>query len=451
MKKKILLMAMTFCGSVAFAQKDNVGIGTIKPDQSAVLDLSSSNKGLLTPRMSLQQRNLIQNPAEGLIVYQTDMLSGFYFYDGKEWKTLTTQNSVAGTDGDWTLIGNVATATDFIGTTNNMPLKFKTNNQASGEINPTNSSTFFGFQSGGSNTGIGNTAMGAAAMYSNNGGVGNVAVGYESLAFNVTGGNENVGVGAYTLRNNTTGKFNMAIGTHSLRSNLTGENNAGIGYGALNSLTSGDFNMAIGSTAMYARTSGSNNAAIGAAALKNNLTGSNNTAIGTNAGFNNTGSSNIFIGYNAGVSETGSDKLYIANTNTATPLVYGDFSTKYLAVGEVAAADRAAATSGGYRLLVKGGMITEKIKVAVAGTTDWADYVFENDYKIMPLTKVEAFIKENKHLPNVPSTKDMIANGNDLQKTDAKLLEKIEELTLYVIELNKEIQKLKVENQSSKK
>jgi hypothetical protein len=100
--------------------------------------------------------------------------------------------------------------------------------------------------------------------------------------------------------------------------------------------------------------------------------------------------------------------------------------------------------------LVKGGMITEKIKVAVAGSVDWADYVFDEDYKIMPLESVEAFVKENKHLPNVPSTKEVMTNGNDLGKTDAKLLEKIEELTLYIIEMNKELKALRKESKELK-
>ncbi len=78
--------------------------------------------------------------------------------------------------------------------------------------------------------------------------------------------------------------------------------------------------------------------------------------------------------------------------------------------------------------------------------SDWADYVFAPDYKLMPLEDVEQFTKENKHLPNVPSADDMVKEGLDVTKTSAKLMEKIEELTLYVIEMNKEIKALKEEN-----
>lgn len=97
----------------------------------------------------------------------------------------------------------------------------------------------------------------------------------------------------------------------------------------------------------------------------------------------------------------------------------------------------------GYRLAVKDGIITEKLKVAVAGTADWADYVFADEYKLMPLEQVEKFVKENNHLPNVPSAVEVVESGIDVAKMDAKLLEKIEELTLYIIQQQKEINELK--------
>lgn len=76
-------------------------------------------------------------------------------------------------------------------------------------------------------------------------------------------------------------------------------------------------------------------------------------------------------------------------------------------------------------------------------TINWADYVFEQNYKLMPLLDVENFYKTNKHLPNVPTTEQIMKEGNDLAKTDAMLLEKIEELTIYIVELKKEINALK--------
>lgn len=121
-------------------------------------------------------------------------------------------------------------------------------------------------------------------------------------------------------------------------------------------------------------------------------------------------------------------------------------SSNYVTIGSVAA------TPVGYKLFVQSGILTEKVKVAVNGSAQWADYVFHKDYKLMPLTEVEKFVKANKHLPNVPSAADMVKEGNDLGKTDAKLLEKIEELTLYLIEMKKANEQLAktVENQNKK-
>ncbi|AXG71932.1 hypothetical protein KORDIASMS9_04190 [Kordia sp. SMS9] len=95
-----------------------------------------------------------------------------------------------------------------------------------------------------------------------------------------------------------------------------------------------------------------------------------------------------------------------------------------------------------YELFVKKGIRTQKIKVDVAAGV-WADYVFKSDYELKPLEEVETFINTNGHLPNVPSAKEVEENGVNLGEMDAKLLEKIEELTLYVIELKKEINELK--------
>jgi hypothetical protein len=97
----------------------------------------------------------------------------------------------------------------------------------------------------------------------------------------------------------------------------------------------------------------------------------------------------------------------------------------------------------GYRLYVKDGILAEKVKVALVSTTDWSDHVFAPDYRLLPLSEVESFITANCHLPGVPSAEEMVVTGLDLAKTDAMLMAKVEELTLYVIELKKELEALK--------
>lgn len=95
-----------------------------------------------------------------------------------------------------------------------------------------------------------------------------------------------------------------------------------------------------------------------------------------------------------------------------------------------------------YRLFVKDGIRTERVKVDIAANNGWADYVFEPDYNLMPLTEVEQFIKQNGHLPEVPTTAEAIANGVELKEMNILLLKKVEELTLYSIELQKRIEAL---------
>lgn len=95
-------------------------------------------------------------------------------------------------------------------------------------------------------------------------------------------------------------------------------------------------------------------------------------------------------------------------------------------------------TPGTYLLYVQKGILTEKVKIAVATTADWSDYVFASDYKLKTIEELEAFVKENKHLPNIPSAEEVVKEGIDMAKMDAKLLEKIEELSLYIIQLKKE-------------
>lgn len=390
-------------GFTLTTQAQNVGIGTTAPDQSAVLDIQSPDKGLLVPRMSVEQRNNIASPANGLLIFQTDEQSGFYFFDKNAWSPMTDNEarSVAADPNDWTMTGNAPAPGGgaYIGTSNNTPLEFKTSALRAGYISKAYGGTysvFFGTEAGIASTGLAN-----------------MGIGHYSLKAN-TSGYSNTGVGAYSLEKSTTGFFNSAIGSNALGNNTTGNENMGLGAAALRMLTTG-----------------SKNTAIGAYALFNNVSGSGNVAIGSNAG----------------KSETGSNKLYVANTDAAMPLIYGDFSAKFISIGDVDPAKRASAnTSGGYNLLVKGGILTEKVKVALASSADWADYVFEPSYNLLSLEEVETFTKENKHLPNVPSAEEMGENGLDVAQTSKMFMEKIEELTLYMIELNKDVKTLKAEN-----
>ncbi len=87
MKKLLLAVTITLLYTLGYSQ--NVGIGTNSPHPSAALDITDTAKGILIPRMTMNQRNAIQNPAEGLMVYQKDMDKGFYFFTGSQWQMVT--------------------------------------------------------------------------------------------------------------------------------------------------------------------------------------------------------------------------------------------------------------------------------------------------------------------------------------------------------------------------
>ena len=78
---------------------------------------------------------------------------------------------------------------------------------------------------------------------------------------------------------------------------------------------------------------------------------------------------------------------------------------------------------------------TEKIRVDIAADNGWADYVFDDDYEMISITELEAFIAKYKHLPNVPSEQKVKENGIDLAEMNAVLLRQVEELTLRNIEM----------------
>jgi len=84
-----------------------------------------------------------------------------------------------------------------------------------------------------------------------------------------------------------------------------------------------------------------------------------------------------------------------------------------------------------------------KAKEVLVSTTGWPDYVFAKDYKLLPLNEVEKYIDENQHLPNVPSAVEVESNGIQLGEMNAILIRKVEELTLYVLDLQKQINALK--------
>lgn len=106
-------------------------------------------------------------------------------------------------------------------------------------------------------------------------------------------------------------------------------------------------------------------------------------------------------------------------------------------------------TSPDAKLTVTGQVHAQEVKVTVSAPGP--DYVFESNYNLSSLEEIKTYIDQNKHLPEIPSAKEMEKNGIDLGEMDMLLLKKIEELTLYLIDLNKENQEQKIKMEAQQK
>jgi len=159
-------------------------------------------------------------------------------------------------------------------------------------------------------------------------GIYNTYWGQNSL-HDLTFGDDNVAIGSAALYHNTYGSGNTAIGMQALHTNTIGCSQVAVGgYALANSNPVGagtGGNIAVGYSALNLTTTGMANIAIGYEAGVSNLVGDSNIYIGYNAGHDSVGSDNIFIGDSAGYNEVGSNKLYIENSDSTTPLIYGEF------------------------------------------------------------------------------------------------------------------------------
>ncbi len=480
------------------------------------------------------------------------------------------------------------------------------NNNFYGTSSGSNSSgilnVLFGHNSGINNTGDGGVFVGGNTGELNTGDE-NTFIGVFSGRFN-SSGQRNTFIGARSGINNTTGKKNTFVGWGANANNLTGDFNTSLGYSSGYKNLSGTYNVSVGLQSGYENTSGAYNTNIGTYAGSKNETGVNNTMIGAAAGYTNaSGSGNVFLGFTAGREEQGSNKLYIENTNSSSPLIWGDFATDVVnvngklgvgttapdskldvrgvvSVGDESIENRFKIWAGGTgnanhmrigtdyahygdavlelyqnygggteqnpgklivngnigigtvapsakmhintinsngnynttfdgnsmnfenggqasfirkfdtgrlffsigdtnnyvmsmsnngnigigtgtdnpdeKLTVKGKIHTEEVRVDLM--VPGPDYVFEkyftgtsklnSNYEMPTLEEVEAYTKANHHLPEIPSAQEMKDNGIQLKEMNLKLLQKIEELTLYTIQQQKELDDQKNKNKT---
>ena len=292
--------------------------------------------------------------------------------------TVGTRNTVVGNDAlTFNVAGSNATAIGYraMQYADNTSTPFTNYNVAMGY------EALRGSTTASANTGNRNTAIGYQSMLNNTSGGLNTGIGYYTLTVNTTGVN-NVANGSSALSKNTTGSGNTAVGSGALSRNIDGSGNNAMGNISLNLNTSGEYNNGFGNNSLYSNTTGSNNIAMGQASLLGNTTGNDNVAIGKYAGSIGNGSGNIFLGSSAGRNETTSNKLYIENSNSTTPLIYGDFATDSLKVfGTLSVGDE-------YTLPAADGTANQVITTDGSGNASWQTAMGADDKNILNGTVV---------------------------------------------------------------
>ncbi len=411
--KKIILCVSLLASGITFAQKaENVGIGTVKPDPSALLDLNSTSKGLLLPRMNQAQRDAIAKPAAGLVIFQTDQAVGVYTFDGINWVNTTHSNartaistgpagrtyldSFDGSNQHW--INSYSAVPDLNGHAIGIYNDPATNLVTEVRLSPFNNHVL-------SVKGL----TGRVGINNTNPAVTVDVVGDIQASSTIRG----------LIRNTDNRTYLGALdgsNFHWFASSPLGTDPANIAFGVNADPTTFAVNSLIvspGGVAAGGLTSLTAFAPTASLPFPSLTIGSN-----TRTSFSNV---KLFVD---GATVIGA----LPGTSTLTD----------------------AGTANGYNLYVANGILTEKVKVSLKAAT-WADYVFDPNYELLPLSQVEKFYKANKHLPNVASAAEIEKSGLDLASTDAKLMEKIEELTIYIVDINKQVQLLKKENMELKK
>jgi trimeric autotransporter adhesin len=357
-----------------------------------------------------------------------------------------------------TALGSFALGTTTTGTSNVAIGHSALNVNLIGSIN-----TAVGINALYNNTGSNNVAIGGNALQLNTTGSGSTAIGY-AAGFNATTANNIIAIGANTNLPSATNWNQMNIGNVIFGLGLTGSvsapaGNIGIGTSApgstldvkgafrLSGATSGFVGFtpaAVAGSVTYTLPSSDGTAGqqltTNASGLlswssANGATTNVLSVVGTNLTSNVNGiSSSVLLsslGYWIPINGTGN-----VTNNNAGAIVIGSISS---------------IPTSGYKLYVAEGILTEKIKAALKNGANWSDFVFADDYKLKSLEEVEQFINTYKHLPGVPSAEELVKDGGiDMNKMFAKQMEKIEELTLYIIEMKKEIKALQTQNMQLK-
>jgi len=305
-------------------------------DDAAVNTLQLADGSVTTPKLADASVTLAKLVTDGVSdankVYITNATTG---------KPELISRALFANANAWALRGNTGNSdqnNNFLGNTDDVAINFMVNGLKSGRLG--NSSET------------------------------NISYGYKTLTSNVSGF-YNSAFGKEALSVNISGYENSAFGYLVLQRSFSGINNSGFGSQALAVNTVGSNNTAIGTHALMANGTAIANTAVGSSALEAN-NGDNNTAIGYAAGSKNSGAGNVFIGNNAGSNSTNvNNTLVVANTNTAYPLIAGNFTANGGSLtlnGTASAISTAYAPANASTLNVNGSVAASILTYTTAGT-----------------------------------------------------------------------------------
>jgi trimeric autotransporter adhesin len=415
--------------------------------------------------------------------------------------SVIAQNSITTPTGTPLTIGNNGvklanlTSASTPSTSNNLALSVDATGNiilvpaaASGGGNPSfrvqNTSNTMGGTASGNATvnGIANTFFGFNAGYS----TGINAAGSQNSFFganagnNTTDGANNTFFGAGTGVYNTLGSNNTFLGLNTGANNRTGSNNVMIGinagYDGTATVKNTSYNTYIGNFTGQ-NTNANFNTFIGYASGLNNTTGTNNIWVGAYAGGHATVTNNsscIFIGDQSGpwlgTNHAAPDQVFNNLTNASAigvrarctvsnAMVLGGIGIDAVKVGigihnpsyplDVKGLFNLRAQLNSPTIKVndrnfleldeKGEYVLNSFKMKYSDVNQWSDKVFEKKYKLLTIKQLGSYIQQNRHLPNIPSANEVVSNGVRQDELNAKLLEKIEELSLYIISLEKRV------------
>jgi len=448
MKKIMLVMALAMC----FELQAQVAINTdgSPPDISAMLDVKATGQGLLVPRMTFAQRPV--SPVTGLIIYQTNSNPGFYFYDGAAWQRVGTASSDFWQANGANIYFNTGRVAIGVTEPDNNGLNVLNyisgkaavvgNDQSSslwavgmlGVLEP----SILGAPLDVVNAGVlgikPNAGANGAAVYgwNNDDNSSNYAGVFISDGISATATNYGLYAQAKGADNNYAGRFKGRMLIEGYRG----------GEGASDSLST-----VLSSRVMHTRSTDTR-------ALEGISLAQAGSGVGVYGeggymgvrGFANgtTYTSFVYGVYGSASGESGIGTrigIYGAASGGATNWA-GYFSSGSVYISNdlrIGTTTKAA----GYDLSVNGKIACTE--VLVQALSNWPDYVFAPDYDLMSLSSLEESINKNKHLPGIPSAAQVESEGIQLGDMQIRLLEKVEELTLHLINQDKQIRQLQDE------